>query len=103
MAAERKAPWTGLAGAAKSGYAPDPTDLAGWEYTQAKEVTIVCRAVTVSTFSGTDETKFNKADYKQLVSVNKIPDFKSLDFKSENDVLGYLKYLMGGFLQSFKL
>lgn len=94
---------TGSGSAAKFGYSPDPVKLASWEYTQAKEVTIICRAVTVSTFTGTDETKFNKAEYKQLFAVKKMPDFKNLDFKSENDVLGYLKYLMGNFLHSFRL
>ncbi len=94
---------TGSANAAKFDHAPDPSRLASWEYTQAKEVTTICRAVTTSTFTGTDETKFNKVDHKELMAVRKMTDFKSLDFKTENNVLGYLKYLMGSFLHSFKL
>jgi len=94
---------TGSGDAAKHGYSPDPIKLATWQYTQAKEVTTICRAMTTGTFTGTDETKFSKADHSQLMAVKKMTDFKSLDFKSDTDVLGYLKYLMGSYLHSFNL
>ena len=84
---------------------PDASCLGNWKYTQAKEVTVICHAIEGPTFTGTDEGAFtNKREYTELTSAAKMADFKGgMDFREDKQVLGYLKYLMGQFLHSFKL
>jgi hypothetical protein len=94
---------TGSGEAYRKPIGPDPTAVANYKYTQAKEVTVICHACHGGTFTGTDESRIDKRAFVQLTTPAKVAEFKSLDFTQDAQVLGYLRYLMGCYLHSFAL
>jgi hypothetical protein len=72
-------------------------------YTQAKEVTLICRYFTFGSFEGTNQSLLNTPAFKQLpVTANPVmkPD---RDLSTDLGILGYVKYLMHTSIKTWQL
>lgn len=85
---------SGSADAGKIKIAPNSSALGTGFYTQAKELTLICRYLTFGVFTGTNEGMINKTAFTRIEVTTDPGINKSNSFTTTGEIAGYLKYLL---------